>query len=373
MIKFLVDRISRSPIFRIVIVAHFATVATIAQPPSALINESQKKTNDMFALFKKGDFESAIKTGEEVVRLESRSNDTDKSNLATATLNLAKLKRAYYEMAVEKNGEKGISRERRFEVVSEFPKAIEDLYNRAIELSLKGSSRRAGLQLELGEFIIWLDRYSASRTERFVRARKLYSEALASLANFGKDSEPYLAGLLATANFYQQYAEFEASLPLYLEFISTIEVRQDSSIPLLSAPLTEVAQILAVIGEDARSKTFLERARRIPNAQVPLNLALFDLSRRGSVDLIESLMKDPDTITGYTKKLKTIYVEVVIDESGKVINAKSEPNSETDIFGKAVGPKAEKIARSLRFEPLKLDGKPRTMTGRILVPYLVRA
>lgn len=366
--------VARCPIF---VLALIATVATIAQTPSPLNNESQKKTDEMFAFFKKGDFENAIKTGEEIVRSESRSKTSDKSNLVTATLNLARLKKAYYELAVEKKIESGIGTERRFQVVSEFPKEIEDLYNRAIELSLKANhtdiSKRAGLQLELGEFIVWLDRFSESRKDRFVRARKLYTEALESLSNLGKDSEPYLAAVLTTANFYQQYAEFEASLPLYLAFISTMEVRQGGSIPMLASPLAEVAQIYAVIGEDAISKSFLERARQIPNTQVPLDLTLFDLSRRGTVDRNENLMKNPDTITSYTKTLKTIYVEVVIDQSGKVTSARSEPNSETDIFGKAVGPKAEKIALTLRFEPLILDAKPRIMRGRILVPYLVRA
>lgn len=339
-------------------------------------SESGRLTTQMLALFRSGDFEGALKAGERVLELQTKSSTRNPLDISAATMNLVRVQKAYLEH-VRKNKEgSGVPAKRRLEIYREFPTRIEELSIKAIQAyqqAPRDAKAVASLQVELATFIVEQDEISTARGEKYVKAQRLFDEAIANLAEHDKHSDEYLAGLLASANFFQSYAEFERSLPLYSEFINGASVKLGVNSPVLVHPLFEIAQIHRVIGEAAQADAYLNRASQIPNSTVTKNIEEFDLSRRGSANLVAELARDPKTITTYMKKLKSIFVSVEIDESGKVTVAKSEPNTEIDIFGKPVPEYAEKLALSLNFKPLKINGVAKQMRGRILIPYFVRS
>ncbi len=339
---------------------------------------SQALSKQMLEQLKLNNFEEAILTGKKVIQIATTTKDADPKNLSIANANLARAMTAYYTRALEKTSIGQIERKRRSEILLTFPSEIESLYRSAIKIQkekVRGDQMSTiSLQFELTGFISNQGKSVTRNGTEYDKAKVTYTDALDNLKRLvpaGDDAA--IAGTLTVANFFQTYAEFERSFPLYQDFLQRVESKMGLKAIILVPALREIAEIQVIIGNSEQAAASVKRISEIIGKDEKPPEASFDLSRRSVDDWESKMMADPGTITSYLKTLKTIKVSVEIDERGRVIDAKAEPNDEVDIKGKKVRDIAENQTLSWRFRPLALTGEAKKMRGTIRFPYLVKA
>jgi tetratricopeptide (TPR) repeat protein len=362
----------------------FVLLYTISTPLAFSQNnqlaEAQKLTRQAYALYQQGKFDEAIALAEKVVNVEKNSSNKNLQNLAVAVLNLALLQKEYYWILKKDLSRKDISKEQsdksRDKRVAYSQNIEESLYEviKIYKDKLKSESPQlASAQIELAKF---LDRFNEEGVDPLYKSEivSLYSEGLGLREKLlGTGDDLTIATILDAANFYQKIGEFEKSLPLYEKYIQSVEAKYTNKSELLLPALRASAALLAAIENENEANEIVKRISLITGKTEKLPEASLNLTIRNKANKSLELIEDSNTMRSYLKKQKWLLVNVVIDENGRIIEAKAGNVQEKDIFGKNIPEKAEKDVFDWKFKPFVYKGMSRKIKGIIWYPYFVKA
>ena len=343
--------------------------------------ESAKLTQQSYALYQEGKFDEAIALAEKVVEKERNAPNRNWENLATTITNLALLKKEHYWILRKDLANPAISTDdlaksgtRRIEYLQ----SIEALLREAIGIydnKLKIETiQLATIKFELAAFLNRLGGpFSDAKSTGASEVEKLYADALALREKLlGDGDEQTIFAMMSLVDFCRNSANFEKALPLYQRLISVIEKKYGKNSEHLPPVLRAYANLLITTEQKAEAVEIVNRISSITGRAENLPEADFDLSRRNTKDKLQELIENPNTISEGMKKQKWLQVRVLIDEKGKVLEAKAAETPEKDFKGKNVMEKAEKEVLEWRFKPLLVEGAARKMRGVIWYPYLVK-
>lgn len=318
---------------------------------------------------------------EKIVGIEKNVPNENLQNLATAMTNLAHLKIEHYHSEMRKSPRKNATKneaDKLHNIIVNYPKEINSVFKEVIKIyekDLKIETNKLILtKLELAQFLIRDANEWNAKSEETKEADKLFYQALSLQEKlFGSNDDATLSLILTVANFSQKNADVEKSLPLYQKFIQLVKKKHGENSPILLPALREYASILVTVERQDEANEIIKKISDISGQIERLPEPTYDLSLRNTEDKFSALMENPKTITTYLKKMKGLYVNVLIDENGRVIEARAGTTQERDIKGKNIQEKAEKEVREWRFKPFLYEGKTRKMRGVVLYPYFIKA
>lgn len=341
-------------------------------------SESQRLNQQVASLYQEGKYEEAIKIAEKIVDIQKSKSDRDWISLATAISNLAKLQKAHYEALSQMGPAVNLSKEKYYKKMNyleSIPALFEEvikIYNKKLKLQ---DLRLAESQFELASFTNRTQGafpyLGSTETEKI---ENLYSKSLAIRERLlGENHDLTLSTVLTIADFYHNDGEFEKSLPLYKQFIEEIEKKYGKDSQYLLLPLRTYGKLLSAIDLKEEFYEVTKQISNITGKSESKSDYILDLSLRNKRNKSTELIEDPSTITSYLKKEKFLMVNVLIDEKGRVVEAKAGETEDRDIKGNDVQKKAEKKVLNWKFKPFIYNGKPRKIRGIVWYPYFVKA
>lgn len=336
-------------VFISVLICLFAISSIFSQ--NSHPTETQRLNQQVTSLYQQGKFEDAILKAEKIVEIQRNQPNQNWQDLATALKNLAMLQKMHDEVLERNISNPNISENELSEIRMKRVKYydnIPSLFEEVIKI-YDGKLKVENLQLAETkfEFAFFLNqgqgKYPGLRSINTDKVEKLYNHAFSIRENLlGESDNSTLVTILQIANFYQNDAEFEKSLPLYQRFIKRIEQKYGKDSEYLLPALHIYSKLLMAIQLEKEAEEIQKQISTITGKPVPTPEFNLDLTLRNKVNKSAELMEDPNTITKYLKKERFLLVSVLIDEKGKVIELKVSETQDKNIHGKNVKEKAEK-------------------------------
>jgi tetratricopeptide (TPR) repeat protein len=293
--------------------------------------ETLKRLNQNVLLsYKNQKMDDALRFARQAVDLSIKINGAD--NLETAT--------AYTNLGV-------IYRERK-----KYKESIESLQT-AANIYQKLPDAKGKNSVEIYEALALSQLLGGKKEE----AEASYLKATETAeTKFGKESKEVFSPTLNLANFYARDGKFEKADELYLKTYAL-------AIKNFGREGKEIEQI-----EDSRSCLFGGRNLAADKVFDEAKNKLFGANavRTGILNGKAKFLPKPRyPVEARTKRLSgTTPIRVLIDEQGNVIETKSICRN--DVLGEA----AEESARSAKFYPIILDGKPVRVSGIIIYSFI---
>ncbi len=388
--------------------------AILIVPNYAQDNKSEldKLNKEIVTLYTKGELEEAVKVSDKVVKLGNKSKSIDKRTSAVYLATSARLKKEMFQklrqrLLTERMDAKEYEEVR--ENANEYAVQSEENFKDAVEMfdDLKSDSQQAAFAKSQYAWLLYNHPGKPNRKivtdpnklERFEDAEKLYLEALASYdKSLGVDSNSSILTVFDLAEFYLNWSRFEKSIPFYERFIQTVEKKYGKDQATLAPALRSLSEIMILTERDSEAKKFANRISKITGKKEPEPKPNFDLRLRKKfsaskkqvlvetidpADLMNGIETYNNTLailrggrrgeadTQYTFDSNSsigirnnrIWVEVLIDENGEVIEAKPISNEADKKKDDDLVKEAEKMVKSWKFEPFEYEGKKMKMRG----------
>ena len=128
-------------------------------------------------------------------------------------------------------------------------------------------------------------------------------------------------------------------------------------------------EILVISGQKAEAESVARRISVIRGVEETAPVVDITQLKRvdEAADILGGLIRKPG------QKSKTVWVDIVVDEKGNVLDAKPEPTNDINVDGKKVIELAHREVKSWKFRPLVLEGVRKKMYGRVSYRYFVKA
>jgi tetratricopeptide (TPR) repeat protein len=353
---------------------------TFSQNPP--VDERQRLMQQISTLYGQAKFDEAISLAEKLLKIERKTGSME--NVSTAVLNLAILRKERFQFNRRKIGSPQIPVREKIELSEKAEKdadEAEKLFREFLETK-RGDTKAEMLQTataqnELAEIIINnLDlpdnvkapqaRTSLAR-KRIDEAESFFTQALDTREKLlGASDEATLATVANFADFYRQYVNFEKALPFYERFLAAKDKVKNST-NLVSA-LRSYASILITTDQEGKAREIVKQIESVSGKIEPLPAADVNLSLRitrtelarlqqmeNKGELIERLSKE------HKKRLK---VNVVIDETGKIVEAVANFDDEK------WKSQFEQSIRQITFRPFVYKGTAQKMRGWVFYAQL---
>jgi len=337
-------------------------------------SDSQKLNQQVALLYQQGKIGEAVVLAEKIVEIQRKNNNQDWQNLAVALKNLVILQKQHDEILIrEVRDPKFSERERNDKrvILSKYYDSIPVLFEEVIEVYTKKlKTENLSLAEIKAEYAAYLSasqgKYPGMGSTDPEKTEKLFEQALSIRKRYlGENDDLTLSTIQQIANFYQNDAKFEKSVPYYRLLIKEIENKYGKNSAYLLTPLRVNAKILRAVNDQVQSEVIEKQISDITGKAEPLAEFDLDLTLRNEKNKSAELMENPNTITSYLKKEKFLRVEVLIDEKGKAIEIKPGATTDKNINGKYVQQQAEKDIKEWKFKPLIFNGTLKKVRGII--------
>lgn len=353
---------------------------TFSQNPP--VDERQRLMQQISVLYGQAKFDEAISLAEKLLKIEQKTGAPE--NVSTAVLNLAILRKERFQFNRRKIESPQVPVREKIALVEKVEKdaaEAEKLFREFLEMK-RGNTKSERLQTstaqnELAGLIINnLDlpddvkapqaRTSLARS-RIDEAEGFFAQALDTREKLlGANDEATLATIANFADFYRQYVNFEKALPFYERFLGAKDKVKNSA-NLVSA-LRSYATVLITTDQEEKAREIVKQIESVTRKIEPLPAADVNLSLRitrtelarlqqmeNKGELIERLSKE------HKKRLK---VNIVIDETGKVIEAVANFDDEK------WKSQFEQSVRQINFRPFVYKGTAQKMRGWVFYAQL---
>ena len=340
------------------------------------------------ALYQQGKFDAAIPIAEKVVSIESKSNKNSETH-ALALANLAQLHKEKAK-AIRSNMDKVPARDRlaaqqTYQQSAEKAKkylrdALEIYQTNKLESSAPAAAAKNELAWLVFNFLV-TDSIAQSR-EQIDEAEKLYTEALAAEDKLEPSAtDLHLRTLQDFADFYMRYVNFEKALPLYERYVSVAESKFGATAKELIPGLRGLVNIYAFTDRESDAKTYLNRIQTITGQPEKLSVTFLPLTARArglakvnAPDFVPINLTDQDRSFSQTRqvenmlrppgqyKMRSIEVDVLVNENGDVIEAKAATVSKFTY-------QVEEAALASHFRPYVYNGVSQKMRGKAIFYY----
>lgn len=255
------------------------------------------------------------------------------------------------------------------------------------------------------------DKFDSLSRARFYKrtgeAESLYNDALKrALSLSNEESDISLVSLFNLSEFEMAMGNFEAAIPHYEKCIDIIEKKYGKNSKNLLPPMESYAKVLVATDQDDRAFDIVSRIVRITGKSMSMPKALLNVSLRSdsafttsnaptveqkalaNKERIELGSRSSILASGVNGeaafarimaastfgrsyyedsngiKLMRVAVRVLIDETGKVIEAEALTND------KDTKSEAEKIVKGWKFDPVRDGGQSRKLKGYVECLFL---
>jgi tetratricopeptide (TPR) repeat protein len=346
----------------------------VSQTPSE--SETQKLNQEIAVLYQKGDFEKAISRAEKLVEISSESGN--EQNLATATLNLAILRKERFQLNLNRVRSPQMPvREKaalvKSKILEEDGAAAEKLFNRVIEIHQNELKTDTPQLATAKNELAWITyNYFASGVdeddtaqEKTVKARsridvaeKYFIEAQALREKLlGAEHDDTLMTILHFGDFYKQYVNFEKALPFYERYLEAKEKRYGKIHKDLVPALRSYTEILVTTSQEAKAAERVKQLQQITGENISTPKADENISLRITRSELARVQQIPIKEDIRKRYKKRIPIQITIDEEGKVSEAVARADNAK------VKAKAEEFARGIKYRAFVYDDTPRKMRG----------
>ena len=354
-------------------------------------------TKQVFALNNEGKLDEAISLAEKIVEMENKSRSLNAPSYSILLDNLIKLKdKRIKQNHLLLNSDKSSKSEQNqaLKKMKEDARYTEKLFN-AILSVYKNEIKTDTVHLASVKraFASFLNQYD----QRNPRIEQLYSEAMTSYAAIlGEKNENNLFTIFELSRYYFDNGRIEESIPLFEKYIQIVEKNYGKESKYLVPVLRYYTVILLTIDSEDEAKKRAAQISGITGEDEPLDDKILDISSRSPDSRItirlgylrnspgrnlppetlfgkslspetlnEARLQKTDGILSVDKSYKDIIytensVKVLVDENGKVLEAKSM--SDDDKYAK----KVENAVLKWKFKPIIYQGKPRRLRGVVL-------
>lgn len=317
----------------VLLAAFLLVVSASAQSQDDALKEASQLSQQVIRLYNEGKYDEALPLAKRAVEIREKILGKEDPLLADALANLGAVL-----MAMKNYGN----------AQSQYEKAL-SIYEKALG---EGSLKVCDALDNLG----WLN-YAANNNGK---AESLLQRSLAiKEKNLGPDHTETAQAIESLARFYQRTGKYDKSISLYKRIAAMWEKLPGNNQIKAADALEQCACVMRLNRQemeankiDMQSMTIRFRAGvRADGVNIP-----FPVMRRNAVHT-EQPEYPPAAksarITG------AIVIEVVVDETGKVTDAKVKCGN--DIFAQA----AIEAARKWRFDPIKSPGAPAKVIGYV--------
>ncbi len=340
------------------------------------------------ALYRQGKFDDAIPIAEKVVANEKKAAKNTE-NHALALANLAQLYKEKAKLIRSRMAQ--IDARDRFRAAQTSRDAADSakkLYREALDIyrSISGDESAAAASAK-GE-LAWVvynflvsDSIRESR-EQIDEAEKLYTESIATQDKLSSTpTELLLRTNLNFADFYMRYVNFEKAIPLYERYLAGEESKYGPRSEGLLPALRAFVKIYSITSRDDDAKAMTDRISGITGKHEGLDIDYPALTVRSrgiakvkadgfvSTDFSDldasfsSARASTNAITPRNQySMKTLAVNVVVNENGDVIDAKAATLSK---YSKQI----EEAAMASKIRPFSYKGVPQNLRGKIMFSY----
>lgn len=327
--------------------------------------ESQKLLQEINTLYKQGKIDDAIGKAEKVVKIEQKISETSESyaDAITALANLQtedlRIRAAIGIESPTTNREFEAKRRAAwFDENSKIADKTENLFRQALKIYNRTPENDNTQTATIKGQLAWVlsNFYGTKKIAvddirpRIDEEELLYLQAIASHEKFlGKNNSLTLRTYIEVADFYLRYVNFEKALPFYDLYQTEIEKKAGKDSKQLLKCLMPIARILAMSGRQTEADEVKQRVDKLLGRKdgiVPFNLTL------RSKDLLAQMYAGKEI-----KKGKTVKVEILVDETGKITEAVAKTDNKSD------KQKAETETLKLSVRPFIYNGEARKMRG----------
>jgi hypothetical protein len=328
--------------------------------------ETEKLSQEIMTLYQQRKFDDAIKKAKKLVEIEKKTSETSES-YADAITTLANLQTEKLRIQVIKGLEnqstdRELETKRRtawFSENNELGGKTEDLFREALKIYNKPidneTTQTATIKGQLawilihfrGNKIITLDNVRP----RIDEEELLYMQAIASHEKLlGKNNDLTLRTYIEFADFYLIYVNFEKALPLYEIYQTEVEKKFGKDSKQLLKCLRPLAEIMTTTERTTEAAELEQRITKLTGSKEE-TAKPFNLTRR-SKDLLAQLYNGKEI-----KKGSTIRIDILADETGKIIEAIAKTGSKSDKL------KAETATLKFTVRPFIYKNEARRMRG----------
>jgi tetratricopeptide (TPR) repeat protein len=333
-------------------------------------NDSQTELDKLYkeagVLFRQGKIDKAIEIAEKIVKIEKKTSDTSES-YADAITNLAilqteKLRTRQSETLTRISNQPSVERQRAILARDENNESAgntEDLFREALKIYNKKSVVETTQTATIKGQLAWVinnfrGKQLTSVEEirlRIYEVESLYMQSITLYEKtLGKDSELTLRTYIEFADFYLKYVNFEKALPWYESYQTEIETKFGKDSKLLLKCLRPTARILTMSERRTEVAEIKQRISKLAGRTEEIT-PNFDLTLR-SKDLLNQHLNGKEL-----KKGKIIIVDILVDETGKIIEATAKTNDKSD------KQKVETETLKLTVRPFNYHNETRKMRG----------
>lgn len=351
--------------------------------------DSQAMNQKVAELYRQGKFDEAIPISEKVVAIEKKIAKNSETH-AIALMNLGMLHKERLK-TLQKLPEpakpeilNGLS-ERIGDDARKAEKSLRDSLEIYVSL---GNGEGLSAALIKNELAWVLNNHIPFPTPggpgaRIDEAERLYTESLAAQEKLtGAESDATLRSVLGFGDFYMRWVNFEKALPFYERYLGAVEKKLGASSKALVPALRGLLEVFVIADRNKDAEELAQRISVIKGEPEPLPITSPRLALRGrkiarvrisnfpSPDLFDH----PNFLLSYPygigqvpitirPKVKRVVVNILVDETGNVIEAKVADKSVNEAS------EIEKAALSSKFRPFIYKGESRKMRGSLVYPY----
>jgi TonB family protein len=311
-------------------------ISAQTSPSAAGSDEARKLNAQAVALHKEGKYEEAIRLQKQALAVWEKELGKEHKLIATGSTNLAEMYR---------------SLKRYDEAAGAYRRALK------IEEKLLGPDHPGlfVLVIKLG----WMHHGIARAGE----AEALFKRAVAIREKQGADHAGVAEPLLNLANFYQKIGRPAASLPIYQRVIAIQEKHFGPDGEPLVATLQQFSCALQQDKNPAEASKTSKRALLIEGKARPSTMVA-----EGEVLQGYAIHKEQPNYPPAAKAERlsgTVFIQVEIDETGKVTNAKILCGADL------LSAPSREAALKWRFNPTTLSGKPVKVMGVLTFNFVL--
>ncbi len=363
----------------------FLTVELLAQDKQPDLSAMNQR---IAILYQQGKFDDAIPIAEKVVSAEKKvAKNSDAYALALANLaqlykEKAKSIRSNLGKFEPKNrfGALQASRDSAEKAKKYYREALNVQRSLNNEESVAAASSKTELAWIVYNFLV-TDSIRESRAQ-IDEAEKLYAEALVTedkLSPASTDIE--LKTLQDYADFYMKYVNFEKALPLYEKYLTVAETKYGPKSRQSIPALRGLVNIYSFTARDNEARAILDQISGVTGKPENLEVKYLALTARSrgiakvkadgfnDIDLTDldrsfsaSSARANQIVPPNQYKIKTLEVNILVSESGDVIEAKAAGDSKYD-------KQVEEAAMASKFRPFVYNGTAQKLRGKVVFSY----
>jgi TonB family protein len=313
-------------------------------PASPEVNEAARLNAQVVELYKESKYDEALPLAERVLTLREHQLDPMDRRIADALTNLASV----YE-AKKENGK------------------AEPLYQRALTIyeTAAGPDSDSGAAILNRLVVIKFSQGSYDKAETFDRRLLEIKEK-----KLGADNVGLAVPLTNLAYIYAAKDNMTQARAAFARVLTILEKAAPAALPAgMSEPLANYLSLLYRQRQTDEVKAQIERTNKILIAVATAGGGGKSVQAAGVLNGRAVLKPQPDypMLAKINHAQGVVVVEIVVDETGKVIKAEAVSNSDPSLKVAAV-----KAALQARFTPTLLSGVPVKVSGIITYNFALR-